>query len=123
MCYSVFFGLLALILTGGAYALLFEYVTWHPYLTWLAVINGVTLVMYGVDSVVGRHGKAETPETPLHLMSAAGGFVGAWLGRAIFGYKVDWKANPWVYIVLAASTVGHGVLVYQWLLKGWVSGF
>jgi uncharacterized membrane protein YsdA (DUF1294 family) len=118
MCYLVFFGFLALILTGGAYALLFDYVTWHPYLTWLVSINGVTFLMYAIDSVMGKQGKVDTPETALHLLSAGGGFIGAWLGRALFRYRVDWKGNPWVYIVLLVSAVGHGVLAYNWLIKG-----
>jgi uncharacterized membrane protein YsdA (DUF1294 family) len=124
MCYTLFFGFLSVILTAVAYTLLFEAVTWHPYLTWLVSINGVTLLMYGIDSVLGKQGKVETPETVMHLLSAGGGFVGTWLARAIFRYKVDWKGNPWVYIVLLVSAVGHGVLAWNWLIKGsGVSGF
>ena len=118
MCYSWFFGFLATILAGGAYVLLFENVPWHPYLLWLIAINAVTFVMYGIDSVFGRQGKAETPETVMHLLSGTGGFVGAWLGRAVFGYKVDWKDNPWMQIVLFVSAIGHAVLAYYWLIVG-----
>lgn len=118
MCYSWFFGALAAILTGTAYVLLYQNVAWHPYLLWLMAISAVTFVMYGVDRVIAKQGKAETPETVMHLLSAGGGFVGAWLGRAVFGYKVDWKENPWMQIVLIVSTLGHAVLVYNWLIKG-----
>ena len=118
MCYLLFFGFLSMTLTGVAYALLYEFTGWHPYLTWLVSINGVTLLMYGIDSVIGKQGQVEAPETVMHLLSAGGGFVGTWLGRALFGYKVDMKGNPWVYIVLVVSTVGHAVLAYNWLIVG-----
>ena len=117
MCYSWFCGALAAILVGTSYVLLFENVSWHPYLLWLIAVNGVTVVMYGVDSVFGKQGKAETPETVMHLLSAGGGFVGAWLARAIFGYKVDWKDNPWMQILLFVSALGHAVLAYNWLIR------
>ena len=117
MCYLLFFGALSAILIGVAYALLFELVTWHPYLTWLVAINGVTLLMYGIDSVMGKQDQVETPATVMYLLSAGGGFVGAWVGRRLFRYKVDWQRNPWVHIVLVVSAVGHGVLAYQWLIN------
>jgi uncharacterized membrane protein YsdA (DUF1294 family) len=117
MCYLVAFGLIAAVLTGGAYAMLFANTTWHPYLTWLVAINGVTLVMYAIDRWIGRQDKVETPETVLHVLFAGGGFVGAWLGRAIFGYKVDLAANPWLQIILILTTIGHGFLIYRWLLS------
>ena len=77
MCYSLFFGFLAATLTAIAYALLFDYVEWPPYLSWLVAVSTVTFLMYGVDRVLNREGKAEMPELPLHLLSAAGGFAGA----------------------------------------------
>jgi uncharacterized membrane protein YsdA (DUF1294 family) len=117
MCYSWFFGALAAIVTGIAYVLLYQNFPWHPYLLWLIAINAVTFVMYGVDSVLGKHGKADPPETVLHLMSAGGGFVGTWVARPIFGYKVDWKGNPWMQILLIVSTLGHAVLAYSWLIN------
>jgi uncharacterized membrane protein YsdA (DUF1294 family) len=116
MCYSWFFGALAAILSGTTYVLLYENVPRHPYLLWLVTASAVTFVMYGVDWLFGRQGKAETPETVLHLLTAAGGFVGAWLGRAFFGYKVDWRGNPWMQIVLSLCAVGHAALIYTWLL-------
>ena len=117
MCYSLFFGFLAAILTGTAYALLFDYVEWPPYLSWLVAVSAVTFLMYGIARVVGKHGKAETPETALLLLGAAGGFVGAWLGRAAFGYKVDPSERPWVQILLFLTTIGHLVLVYNLLIR------
>jgi uncharacterized membrane protein YsdA (DUF1294 family) len=119
MCYFTFFGVLAAILTSGAYALLFEvFAGWHPYLIWLVAINAVTPVLYGFDRWMGRQDRVETPETIMHLLSAAGGFVGSWLGRALFRYEVDMEERPWAHTVLMMSVIGHGVLVYQWLIKG-----
>lgn len=117
MCYSLFFGFLSAVLTVTAYALLFDYVEWPPYLLWLLVVNGVTFLMYGVDRVVSKHGKAETPEATLLLLSAGGGFAGAWLGRALFRYKVDWSERPWVQILLFLTTIGHLALVYNLFIQ------
>ena len=116
MCYFVVFGSLAAVLTGAAYVLIYQYTAWHPYLTWLVAINVVTLVMYVVDRWMGRRDKVDTPETIMHLLFALGGFVGAWLARAILGYKVDLRDRSWLYIVLLASVVVHVVLAYRWLI-------
>jgi uncharacterized membrane protein YsdA (DUF1294 family) len=118
MCYSLFFAFLSAILSGAAYVLLFDYTDWHPYLSWLVAVNGVTFLMYGIDTVFVKRGKAQTPEMALHVLSAAGGFVGGWLGRKLFGYKVDWSDRPWMQILLFLTTIGHLVLVYELLIKG-----
>ena len=118
MCYFVFFGSLSAVLTGVAYVLIYRYTAWHPYLIWLAAINGVTFVMYVIDRWMGRRDKVDTPETIMHLLFALGGFVGAWLARALLGYRVDLKDRSWLYILLLVSVVGHAVLVYHWLIGG-----
>jgi uncharacterized membrane protein YsdA (DUF1294 family) len=118
MCYHLAFGFFSLALTGVAYALLFDLTDWHFYLCWLVAVNGVTLVMYGLDRWIGRQDKVDTPEAAMHLLSSIGGFLGAWLGRAIFRYKVDWEASPWTQIIVVLSTIGHGVLAYIWLIRG-----
>ena len=118
MCYFVVFGSLSAVLTGAAYVLIYQYTTWHPYLIWLVAINGVTFVMYVIDRWMGRRDKVDTPETIMHLLFALGGFVGAWLARAILGYKVDLRDRSWLYILLLVSVVGHAVLVYHWLIRG-----
>jgi uncharacterized membrane protein YsdA (DUF1294 family) len=118
MCYAWFFGILAAILSAIGYVLVYDYTSLHPYLGWLAAINAVTFVMYGVDDLFCKQGKAKTPEAVMHALMAAGGYVGAWLGRALFGFKLYWDSNPWVQIGLILAAIAHAIVAYNLLVVG-----
>jgi len=56
-------------------------------LAWLAIINGVAFVMYGVDKYKSMHHKWRIPENTLLLLALAGGSMGAMLGMQVFRHK------------------------------------
>jgi uncharacterized membrane protein YsdA (DUF1294 family) len=107
------FGSIAVVLTGILYALIADRMPWHPYMIWLAAINGATFVMYGLDKFMapGR-GQWRAPEDLLHTLSVAGGFVGAGVGRVFFRHKINRAKHPrfplWIWIGL----IMHVVVLY-----------
>ena len=56
-------------------------------LAWLAIINGIAFVMYGVDKYKSVHHKWRIPESTLLLLALAGGSIGAMLGMQVFRHK------------------------------------
>ena len=82
------------------------------YPTWLGAAGLATFGLYGLDKRLARSGrKPRVPERVLNLLSLVGGFLGAWLGRAMFRHKTNPREHADMYYVLVASTLAHGMLL------------
>lgn len=60
-------------------------------LIYLAAINLVTFLIYGVDKLKAKHHWWRVPEATLLLLAVLGGSVGAWLGMQAFRHKTQHK--------------------------------
>lgn len=56
-------------------------------LIYLAAINLVTFVMYGIDKYKAKKAKWRISEATLLLMAAIGGPIGAWAGMQVWHHK------------------------------------
>lgn len=56
-------------------------------LVWMAIINSIAFIMYGVDKYKSVHHKWRIPESTLLLLALAGGSIGAMLGMQVFRHK------------------------------------
>lgn len=56
-------------------------------LIYLAAVNLVTFVMYGIDKYKAKKAKWRIPEATLLLMAAIGGSIGAWTGMQVWHHK------------------------------------
>jgi len=55
-------------------------------------VNVATLLAYGYDKGAAQNGRQRVPEAALHLLAAAGGTPGAFVGQLLFRHKTrDWK--------------------------------
>lgn len=79
---------------------------------WLAVINVVTLAVYGVDKRRARRGAWRVKERTLFLLPLLGGSVGALLGMHLFHHKTKHWYFAWgIPAILAAQ-----IALAAWLL-------
>ncbi len=58
---------------------------------YLAIINIVAFVAYGVDKWKAKNAKWRTPEKTLILLAALGGALGAYAGMKYFRHKTQHK--------------------------------
>lgn len=58
---------------------------------YLAIINLVAFVAYGVDKWKAKNAKWRTPEKTLILLAALGGALGAYAGMKYFRHKTQHK--------------------------------
>ncbi len=103
---ALIFGLLILL------AVLF-YLKINLYIAWLLSWGLVTFGFYGYDKAQAKIGGGRVPEIVLHLITLAGGVLGAWAGRFLFRHKTR---KPAFLIVLVVSTLlwaGVGYLAYR----------
>jgi uncharacterized membrane protein YsdA (DUF1294 family) len=118
MRYHIVFGLLGAGMGGALFVLLYASTSWNPYVAWQAAWSVATFVIYGLDKGLAKAHGPRVPEVILHLLALVGGFVGGWLGMAVFRHKSNYRRHPGIWAVLALSTAGHLALIYVWLIRG-----
>ena len=64
-------------------------------LIYLALINLVTLVVYGADKRKAKKGKWRVPEKTLFLLAIIGGSIGALAGMYLFHHKTKHWYFKW----------------------------
>ena len=56
-------------------------------LYYLAAINVITFIVYGIDKLKAQKGKWRIPESTLLLLAVVGGSIGAWCGMKTWHHK------------------------------------
>lgn len=78
-------------------------------LVWLAGVNVVTFILYGVDKSRAKKGRWRIPEKTLLILPLLGGSVGGILGMAVFHHKTrHWYFRwglPAMFLLQAAGAV------------------
>ena len=83
-------------------------------LIYLAAVNLVTFVMYGIDKYKAKKSKWRIPEATLLLMAAIGGSIGAWVGMQVWHHKTLHK--KFKYGVPAIIVVQIALVVWLYMM-------
>ena len=87
--------------------------TLYIVLTYLAVINIVTFVLYGIDKWKAKRSKWRIEESVLLWWAAAGGSLGALLGMKAWHHKTLHKKFTWgLPAILIAQVAIVGAIIY-----------
>ena len=54
---------------------------------YVAIINTLAFIVYGIDKLKAKKGKWRIPESTLLLLAIIGGSIGAWLGIKVWHHK------------------------------------
>lgn len=87
----------------------------HIVLIYLAVINVVTFLMYGIDKWKAKKSKWRIRETALLGLAVLGGSIGAWLGMKVWHHKT--QHTKFKYGVPAIIIVQLSIIVYLIITK------
>lgn len=85
---------------------------WTVLLVWLAVINLLTFIVYGVDKRRARKGKWRVPEKTLFLLPLLGGSIGALLGMRVFHHKTKHWYFAWGIPAILLAQIALAVWIY-----------
>lgn len=82
-------------------------------LIYLAVVNVVTFVMFGIDKWKARRSKWRIEESTLLWWAAAGGSIGALLGMKMWHHKTLHRKFTWgLPAILIAQVAFVGGIIY-----------
>ena len=72
---------------------------------YLAVINVITFIVYGIDKLKAKKGKWRIPEATLLLLAIVGGSIGAWCGIKVWHHKTMHKKFKYgIPLIIAIQT-------------------
>jgi uncharacterized membrane protein YsdA (DUF1294 family) len=85
-------------------------------LGYLALINLITLIMFGMDKSKARQGNSRISEKSLFFASFIGGIWGGILGMMIFRHKTR-KLNFKIvmFLILLINLAGYYLIIYDML--------
>lgn len=75
-------------------------------LYYLALINVITFLIYGIDKLKAKKGKWRIPEATLLLFAILGGSIGARLGIKVWHHKTMHKKFKYGIPIILALQVG-----------------
>ena len=84
-----------------------KYFGWY-----LAAVNIVAFIMYGIDKEKARRGAWRVPEKTLFLLPLLGGSVGALLGMLVFRHKTKHWYFVWGIPLILLAQIALAVWVY-----------
>ena len=87
------------------------------YLLFTVVTSFLAFVFYGVDKYRAAKDKPRISERTLHILSALGGWPGAYLGSRLFRHKtlkMSFRAVFWIIVALHAFLIGYCFLSGWW---------
>jgi uncharacterized membrane protein YsdA (DUF1294 family) len=80
---------------------------------YLAAINLITFILYGVDKRRAVKGAYRIPEARLHLFALLGGFVGGIIAMQIFRHKT--RKASFVIVFALATLASAAALIFGWM--------
>ena len=75
-------------------------------LYYLALINVITFIVYGIDKLKAKKGRWRIPESTLLLLAIVGGSMGAWCGMRVWHHKTLHKKFRYGIPLIIATQIG-----------------
>ncbi|HAT1575055.1 TPA: DUF1294 domain-containing protein [Raoultella ornithinolytica] len=85
----------------------------HPYITWILLVNVLTLVIYGMDKMAARKAWRRVPESTLLVFGFVGGWPGAMVGQQVFRHKTQKQPFKTYFIISVILSILATLAVYQ----------
>ena len=79
-------------------------------LYYLAVVNTITFIVYGIDKLKAKKREWRIPESTLLLLAIIGGSVGAWCGVKVWHHKTLHK--KFIYGIPLIVIIQISIIIY-----------
>lgn len=81
--------------------------------TSIAILNVITLFLYGIDKWKAKKDRWRIPESTLLLLAVLGGSIGAWLGMKIWHHKTMHKKFKYGVPLILVLQIGALFYFFQ----------
>ena len=73
---------------------------------YVAIINTLAFIVYGIDKLKAKKGRWRIPESTLLLLAVVGGSMGAWYGVRVWHHKTLHKKFKYGIPLIMAIQIG-----------------
>ena len=80
-------------------------------LYYLAAINIITFIVYGIDKLKAKKGEWRIPESTLLLLAIVGGSIGAWCSMKVWHHKTMHKKFRYGIPLIMAIQIGLSIYI------------
>jgi len=107
----VFYGTIALLLLIGGALVLYLWLSWSLLVSWLVLVNPVTLLFYGFDKMRAKGKGTRIPEKVLQALALLGGSAGGLVAMILFRHKIRKGSFQRVFWAIVALQIA-GICVW-----------
>ena len=90
-------------------------------LCYLAIVNVITFIVYGIDKLKAKKAKWRIPESTLLLLAIIGGSIGAWCGVKIWHHKTLHKKFKYGIPLIIAIQIALAAYIFRDALQNYIS--
>ena len=87
---------------------------------YVAIINTLAFIVYGIDKLKAKKGKWRIPESTLLLLAIIGGSIGAWLGIKVWHHKTLHKKFKYGIPLIVITHIAITVYIFRENIQAYI---
>ena len=87
---------------------------------YVAIINTLAFIVYGIDKLKAKKGKWRIPESTLLLLAIIGGSIGAWFGIKVWHHKTLHKKFKYGIPLIVITHIAITVYIFRENIQAYI---
>ena len=87
---------------------------------YVAIINTLAFIVYGIDKLKAKKGKWRIPESTLLLLAIIGGSIGAWFGIKVWHHKTLHKKFKYGITLIVIAQIAIAVYIFRENIQAYI---
>ena len=87
---------------------------------YVAIINTLAFIAYGIDKFKAKKGKWRIPESTLLLLAIIGGSIGAWFGIKVWHHKTLHKKFKYGIPLIVIAQIAIAVYIFRENIQAYI---
>ena len=87
---------------------------------YVAIINTLAFIVYGIDKLKAKKGKWRIPESTLLLLAIIGGSIGAWFGIKVWYHKTLHKKFKYGIPLIVIIQIAIAINIFRENIQAYI---
>ena len=87
---------------------------------YVAIINTLAFIVYGIDKLKAKKGKWRIPESTLLLLAIIGGSIGAWFGIKVLHHKTLHKTFKYGIPLIVIIQIVIAIYIFRENIQAYI---